>query len=99
MPAYLIFNEKIHDIAGFEAYRQKTGPLVARLGGRFLVRGGSITPLEGEADFHRLVVIEFNDADAARRFYDCDEYRPLIALRQAASTGYAVLVEGHTAPA
>ena len=98
MPAFLIFNETIHDTAAFDAYRQKTGPLVAKMGGRFLVRGGTVTDLEGHPGFHRLVVIEFDDAAAARRFYDGDEYRPLIAMRQAASTGYAALVEGH-APA
>ena len=94
MAVYMIFNEQVTDQGQFEKYRQQAGPLIARYGGRFLVRGGAVTSLEGNPGLHRVVVIEFDDMAAARRFYDSEEYRPLIQLRQSASTGYAAIVEG-----
>ena len=94
MAVYMVFNEKVTDQNQFDKYRQHAGSLIARHGGRFLVRGGNITSLEGNPGFHRVVIIEFDDMAAARRFYDSDEYQPLIQLRQSASTGYAAIVEG-----
>jgi len=95
MSVYMVFNEQITDQATFDTYRQQAGPLILRYGGRFLVRGGGVTPLEGDPGLHRVVIIEFDDMAAAYRFYDSEEYRPLIQLRQSASTGYAAIVEGN----
>ncbi len=94
MAVYMIFNGQVTDQDKFENYRQQAGALISRYGGRFLVRGGSVTSLEGNPGLHRVVIIEFDDMAAARRFYDSDDYRPLIQLRQSASTGYAAIVEG-----
>ena len=94
MAVYMVFNEQVTDQARFDTYRQQAGPLISRFGGRFLVRGGGVTNLEGDPGLHRVVIIAFDDMEAARRFYDSDEYRPLIQLRQSASTGYAAIVEG-----
>ena len=38
--------------------------------------------------------MEFPDAAAARDWYGSDEYAPLKAMRQAASTTQLILVEG-----
>jgi uncharacterized protein (DUF1330 family) len=95
MAVYMIFNEQVTDQSLFDQYRQQAGPLIARYGGRFLVRGGDVMPLEGDPKFHRVVVIEFDDMTAARRFYDSDEYKPLLKLRQSASTGYAAILDGN----
>ena len=95
MAVYMVFNEQITDRAKFDTYRQQAGPLISRYGGRFLVRGGNVTPLEGSPELHRVVIIEFDDIAAARRFYDSDEYRPLIRLRQTASVGYAAIIEAN----
>ena len=98
MAVYMVFNEQITDQVKFETYRQQAGALILRKGGRFLVRGGTVTSLEGNPGLHRVVIIEFDDMAAARRFYDSDEYRPLIQLRQSASTGYAAIIEGSPPP-
>jgi uncharacterized protein (DUF1330 family) len=95
MAVYMVFNEQVTDQSKFDTYRQQAGPLISRYGGRFLVRGGNVTTLEGNPGLHRVVIIEFDDMAAARRFYDSDEYGPLIRLRQSASTGYAAIVEGN----
>ena len=61
--------------------------VLAKYGGRFLVRGPQVTALEGKYDGQRLVVIEFPSMSDLEAFYRSPEYAPLIALRKSASTG------------
>ena len=51
--------------------------------------------LEGDGPPGRLVVLEFPDLAAARRFYESPEYRAIIGIRHRAATSRLVLVEGH----
>ena len=53
-----------------------------------------MTVFEGEGVRSRLVIIEFDDVAAARRWYESEDYAPLIALRQSASEGSVAVVEG-----
>ena len=94
MPAYIIAEIEVTDPEAYEGYRARTPEVVARYGGRFIVRGGRAECLEGEAGPARLVVLEFPDMAAARRFYDSPEYQEILPLRQRASKGRMVLVEG-----
>ena len=99
MAAYFIVNLDIHDAERFEAYRSGVAPLVERFGGRYLVRGGELHPVEGDFGLKRLVVLEFPSMEAARRFYDSPEYAPLLKLRQEAARSDIALVEGWAPPA
>jgi uncharacterized protein (DUF1330 family) len=94
MPAYLIANITVQDAAGFEQYRAAVPAVIARFGGRYLVRGGAVDVKEGEPGLNRVVILEFPDMAAARAFYDSAEYAPLLAMRLAFTTGSVALVEG-----
>lgn len=94
MAAYVLAELDVHDPEGFGRYRDKVAPLVAAFGGRYLVRGGEITPLEGELSAPRLVIIEFDDREAARRWYYSDEYQEILPLRLNSAKGNAVIVDG-----
>jgi uncharacterized protein (DUF1330 family) len=50
--------------------------------------------LEGGPEPERIVVIEFPDADTARRWYRSEEYQSALKIRQSASHGRVFLVEG-----
>jgi uncharacterized protein (DUF1330 family) len=67
---------------------------VQRAGGRYLVRGGPVDSLEGGWAPTRLVVIEFPTLEAARRWYESDDYRRLLAIRSRTARSRVVLVEG-----
>jgi uncharacterized protein (DUF1330 family) len=95
MPGYLIANIEIHDPAAYDHYRQKVGPVIAQYGGRFIVRGAAAETREGNLSLKRMVVLEFPSLDAARRFYDSEEYAPVKALRLASARSDLVLVEGY----
>ena len=95
MPAYVIASvTEARDQEALAEYRRRNTDVVADHGGRFIVRGGAHETLEGDWNPVRLVVIEFADADAARRWYESDAYAPLRELRRGASDTEIVLVEG-----
>jgi uncharacterized protein (DUF1330 family) len=94
MPAYVIADVQVTDPAGYEPYRPLAAASIARFGGRFVVRGGAVDLLEGAPAPQRVVVIEFPDADTARRWYYSDEYQQALKIRQANSTGRVILVDG-----
>jgi uncharacterized protein (DUF1330 family) len=92
--AYLVAQIEVHDPLGYDAYRSRTGAVIERFGGRFLVRGGTLHPLEGEPDFSRLVIIEFSDLDAAKGFYDSPDYQALIPHRTDNARSMLLIAEG-----
>ncbi|MGH7053797.1 MAG: DUF1330 domain-containing protein [Stellaceae bacterium] len=94
MPAYLIADVEVTDPAGYEPYRPLAAASIARFGGRFLVRGGAAELLEGAPAPNRTVVIEFPDLETAQRWYRSEEYQRALKIRQAASRGRLILVEG-----
>jgi uncharacterized protein (DUF1330 family) len=94
MSAYLIADIEVTDAAGFEEYRSKVAVTIAAHGGRYLVRGGAMTLLEGEWLPKRCVVLEFPSAAQMKAWYASPEYAPLIALRQRTTKSKLVMVEG-----
>lgn len=94
MTAYIIADVDVTDEAAYEEYKKLSGPALAANGGRFVVRGGNPQTIEGDWTTSRIVVCEFADAEAARRFYDSPEYRKARAARAGKAVFRAVLVEG-----
>ena len=94
MSVYFIVDVNITDPQSYAEYSKQIGPMVARYGGRFLVRGGETTTIEGDWQPRRLVVIEFADTQHFRAWYDSPEYTEVRAIRFKASTARAVLAQG-----
>ena len=94
MSAYIIADIQVSDPVAYDDYRPLAAASIARFGGRFIVRGGKVDLLEGEPQPERIVVIEFPDVDTARRWYQSEEYQTALKIRQAASSGRVLLVEG-----
>ncbi len=94
MPAYAIADIKVEDLETYKDYQALTPATIEKYGGRFKVRGGDSEVKEGEWQPGRLVVLEFNDMNALRRWYDSPEYTKARAIRQKAATGSIVFVEG-----
>jgi len=94
MAAYVIAEVNVTNPAGYDAYRPLAGASIAQYGGKFVVRGGAAELLEGSPDPARMVVIEFADSAAAKRWYHSPEYQEALKIRLANSTGRVLLVEG-----
>ena len=94
MAAYLIADVSVEDLAAYEDYRSRVPAVIEQYGGRYLVRGGDATAAEGDRAPNRMVVLEFTDMVALRRFYDSPEYAPLKAIRQRVARSDLIFVEG-----
>jgi uncharacterized protein (DUF1330 family) len=94
MAAYFIAEVEVTNPRGYEPYRALAGASIAQYGGRFVVRGGKTELIEGSPEPQRVVVIEFADAAAARRWYNSPEYQAALPIRLANSKGRAFIVEG-----
>ena len=94
MAAYVIGEVDVMDPAAYEDYRKQVGAVVTKYGGRFIARGGRVEALEGAWSPKRLVLLEFPSMEQALKWYRSPEYAPLIKLRQKASRGKLVALEG-----
>ena len=94
MPAYFVAEVEVTDPAGYVPYRALAGASIAQYGGRFVARGGKTELIEGSPEPQRVVIIEFADAGAAKRWYNSPEYQNALPIRLANSTGRAFIVEG-----
>ena len=94
MAAYIYGNIEITDPALYEQYRAEVPAVIAAHGGRYLVRGGATEILEGQAPVVRQVILEFPDMARLKGFYFSPEYQRLAAIRQRASRGHLLAIEG-----
>jgi uncharacterized protein (DUF1330 family) len=94
MAAYLHADIEVTDPATYEEYRRQVPAMIAAHGGRYLVRGGATEVLEGDGVPRRQVILEFPDMARLKAFYHSPEYAPMKALRQRASRGTLVAIEG-----
>jgi uncharacterized protein (DUF1330 family) len=92
--AYVIANIEVTDPARYAEYIELTPGSIAPFGGRFIARGGRSERLEGTTPANRIVILEFPSYEQAKAWYDSDGYRVAMAIRQSASTGTLILVEG-----
>jgi uncharacterized protein (DUF1330 family) len=94
MTAYVIANIDVQDPARDADYIKLTPGTIAPYGGRFIARGGRAENLEGDVAAKRVVMIEFPRYEHAKAWYESEGYRVARAIRQSASNGSLILVEG-----
>ncbi len=94
MPAYFIAETIIHDPEQYKRYTEAVPATIAAHGGRFVVRGGDLAVLEGDWQPKRLVMLEFDDLETAKRWYESSEYQEVKRLREDAATLNIVAVQG-----
>jgi uncharacterized protein (DUF1330 family) len=94
MPAYFVAELDVTNAAGMEAYRAAVPATLAQYGGRFLVRGGATQLIEAGPEPKRVVILEFADAAAIKRWYNSPEYQKILPGRLENCTGRAFIVEG-----
>lgn len=94
MPAYFVVELDITNFEAMAAYRAAVPGTLAQHGGRFLARGGATELVEGGPEPKRIVILEFADAAAVKRWYNSPEYQKILPDRLANSTGRAFIVDG-----
>jgi uncharacterized protein (DUF1330 family) len=93
MPGYVFMHADVTDPDGYEEFKSLASAAIADHGGRYLVRGGAMQPLEGEWR-SRVVLLEFPTYAAALAFYNSDAYQKARQVRLRSSTASVLAMDG-----
>jgi uncharacterized protein (DUF1330 family) len=94
MKAYCIVYEIVDDLETFGRYRSQVMSTIEAHQGRFIVRGGAFTTLEGEMPYERIAVLEFPSRAAAEAWYRSPDYQRILPLRTQSARSQFILVDG-----
>jgi uncharacterized protein (DUF1330 family) len=97
MKGYLVGNVTVTNGEGYTPYREAVPAIIKKFGGRYLARGG-FEQVEGSPHCDRLVIIEFPGLEAARAFYNSQDYRAIINGRTDNARSSIMLAEGYENP-
>ncbi|MDF1856331.1 DUF1330 domain-containing protein [Pseudooceanicola sp.] len=90
---YIIGHITVNDPEAYAEYIRLDTPILAALGGTFVVRGGQSQVTEGKAEA-RHVVIEFPSYAAALAAYHDPEYQKVADIRRRSASSTILVVEG-----
>lgn len=95
-PGYVIAEVEVHDAATFQKYGAKVPDTLKPYDGHYVVRGGKIEGVEGQAPKDRFVVIAFDSVEKARAWENSPEYEAIKPIRHSSATSRVFIVEGVT---
>jgi uncharacterized protein (DUF1330 family) len=94
MTAYVIVDIDVHDPDRYEEYKKLAPPAIAHYGGKYLARGGKTETLEGDWSPSRLVILEFENSEQAKKWLNSEEYREARQMRHQTAHSKMVVIEG-----
>jgi uncharacterized protein (DUF1330 family) len=96
--AFYISEFVVTDREGIKPYSAQVESTFLPFGGRYIVRGGKISLLEGDGPKGGMVVIEFDSKEKAQAWYDSAAYRKIMPIRHQSATSRVYIVEGTVTP-
>ena len=92
----VLFIAEIAEITDPDLYgeyvRQVPG-VIAKYGGRYVVRGGNPRPVFGDWNPSRMIVLDFADEKAAKACFGSQEYQRIAPLRERSTVSRSVIVD------
>ncbi len=92
---YLIVRINIKNAELFQQYPPLSTKAVEKFGGKYLIRGGAFDVVEGEWPAERTTVVEFENFEKAKEFYNSLEYDEAKNVRQKSADTDFILIEGY----
>jgi uncharacterized protein (DUF1330 family) len=95
MAAYLVVDSILTNPELYEEYKLKAKPLVEKLGGEYMARGGSISLKESKLWApSRMVLIRFPSSADAEKFYESVEYQEVLKISKSSADRTVLILEG-----
>lgn len=94
---YFIAHIDINDADAYKNYVAANAKPFKEFGAKFLVRAGQHEVVEGQSR-SRHVILEFESYQRALDCYNSPDYQHAISLRQPASDGDVIIIEGYDGP-
>lgn len=90
---YVIGHMLVHDNEGYAKFIKLAGPVISEYGGKVLVRNPNPEIREGK-DSGIAIVLEFENIDNARKFYESEKYTKAREIRMLSAETDLIIVEG-----
>lgn len=94
MTAFVLVDIAVTDPELYEEVKQRTPPIVAQYGGRYLARGGETLVLYGDWKPERLVLLSFDSLEQAKTWESSPEYAVVKQLRDRCARVNMVMLPG-----
>ena len=94
MTAYIVYDIEVTDPIRYGKYKDLATPTVAQYGGKYIVRGGKTENQEGDWSPSRIVILQFENVEQAKKWLNSPEYRPAMELRHETAITRSIIVEG-----
>jgi len=94
MLGYAIFNIEVTNPEDYKQYLKNVTEIAEKFGGKYIVRGGESTVIEGNWAYPRTVVIQFPSYEKALEWYRSDEYKPIRQIRLDNAVTNAIIIQG-----
>ncbi len=94
MTLYMIIEIEIKDQELYSEYVHKVYDIITQYGGKYLVRGGEITPISNNWNPERIIIVEFHNKDQMQKCFQSPEYLEIAPLREKSTISKAITVEG-----
>jgi uncharacterized protein (DUF1330 family) len=93
-PGYVVAEVEVNDTAAFAKYAAAVPGTLAPFNGKYVVRAGKITPVEGDAPKQRYIVIAFESVEKAKAWEDSPAYEAIKPMRHASAKSRIFIAEG-----
>jgi uncharacterized protein (DUF1330 family) len=93
-PGYVVAEVEVNDSATFAKYAAAVPGTLAPFNAQYLVRGGKIEAVEGDAPKQRFIVIAFDSVEKARAWEDSPAYEAIKPIRHASAHSRVFIAEG-----
>jgi uncharacterized protein (DUF1330 family) len=93
MPGYILMHAEVTDPEEYEHFKVAAAKAIEDHGGRYLVRGGASTPLEGDFG-SRVVLLEFPSYEDALVFYRSAAYQAAREIRLRCAKASILAMDG-----
>lgn len=94
MTAFVIVDIEVTDPEGYDEYKKLAAPTVAAYGGLYIARGGKTETLEGGWHPNRLVILQFENMERAKAWWNSAEYELVKGIRYRTANSRMIVVEG-----
>ena len=94
MSAYVVAQLRFTDAVAYRRYQRRFADAFAGTGGKLLAADEAPIVLEGKWASDKLVIMQFDGCETARKFLQSPAYQAISADRKAGAETIALLVQG-----
>jgi uncharacterized protein (DUF1330 family) len=94
MSCYFVAQIRIYDMDEYQKYLENANAVFSKFNGKYLAVDSDPEVLEGNWSYSRIIIIEFDNENELKRWYESPEYQSILQHRLRAAKCDTILVKG-----